>query len=58
MKDKEFLEKYNEIWKKVSNTIKKINSELIYDKKYLKAENNLITKKLTQKNPLNVFIYQ
>ena len=58
MKDKEFLEKYNEIWKKVSNTIKKINGELIYDKKYLKAENNLITKKLTQKNPLNVFIYQ
>ena len=26
------------IWEKVSNVIKKINSELIYNKKYLKAE--------------------
>ena len=58
MKDKEFLEKCNEILEKVSNRIQKNNSELIYNKKYLKAENKLITKKSTQKNALNVFIYQ
>ena len=29
IKDKEFLEKYNEILERVSNTTKKINSELI-----------------------------
>ena len=30
LKDKEFLEKYNEILERVSNTTKKINSELIW----------------------------
>ena len=35
MKDAEFLEKYNEIWEKVRNIIKKTNSELVYNKKYL-----------------------
>ena len=29
MKVEEFLEKYNEIWEKVSNMIKEINSELL-----------------------------
>ena len=57
MKDKEFLEKYNEIWEKFGN-MKKINSELIYNKKHLKAEKNLIAKKSTQKKALIVFIYQ
>ena len=34
-----FFDKYMTIWEKVSNTIKrKFNSELIYNKKYLKAE--------------------
>ena len=42
MKDKAFLEIYNEIWEKVSNKIKKINSKLIYNKKYLKAEKNIL----------------
>ena len=42
MKDKAFLEIYNEIWEKVSNKIKKINCELIYNKKYLKAEKNIL----------------
>ena len=36
--------------KKISNIMKKkFNSELIYSKKYLKAEKNLITKKSAQK---------
>ena len=45
MKGEEFLEKYNEILEKVSNIIKKANIEFIYNKEYLKAENDLITKK-------------
>ena len=41
------------IWEKVSNIIKKIDSELIHNKKNLKAK-----KKSTQKKAFNVFIYQ
>ena len=38
-KDDEFLEKYNEIWKKVENSIKKeFGSEPVYNEKYLKAK--------------------
>ena len=44
MKDKEFSEKYNEIWEKFTNTIKKINSELIYNNKPL-GTNGLPDKK-------------
>ena len=33
-----FFDKYMKIWEKVSNIIKKINIELIYDKTYLKAK--------------------
>ena len=32
-----FFDKYNKIWQKVSNIIKKINSGLLNNKKYLKA---------------------
>ena len=43
MKDKEFLEKYNEILEKVSNIIKiKFNSELISNKEYLKAVKKML----------------
>ena len=38
---KSFWYKYMKIWEKVCN-IKIINSELIYNKKYLKAEKNKI----------------
>ena len=39
IKDNELLERYNEIWDKVSNTIKKVfDSELVYDEKYLKIK--------------------
>ena len=41
------------IWEKVSNIIKKIDSELIHNKKNLKAKKNS-----TQKKAFNVFIYQ
>ena len=48
------LDKYDEILEKVSKIIRESNSELIYNKNYLKAKKNLIMKKSTQKNALNV----
>ena len=46
--------KYNEIWENVSNIIKKVlNSKLVYNKKYLKAEKNP-----TQMKAFNVFMHQ
>ena len=39
MKDDELLEKYNEIWEKVSESIiKEFDSEPIYNEKYLKTK--------------------
>ena len=39
MKDYELLEKYNEIWEKVKNSLKKeFDSEPVYNEKYLKAK--------------------
>ena len=39
IKGENVFDKYNEIWDKVSDTIKKkINRELIYNKKYLKLK--------------------
>ena len=39
IKDDGLLEKYNEIWKKVRNSIKKeIDSETVYNEKYLKSQ--------------------
>ena len=58
MKNKDLLERYNEIWEKVSNIIlKKLIVNLCY-KKYLKAEKKFKTNKSRQKNALNIFIYQ
>ena len=52
IEDEKFFDKYMEILEKVSNIIKnKFNSELIYNKKYLKPKQNS-----TQKRPFNVFI--
>ena len=49
MKDEHFFHKYMKIWEKVSNIIKnKFNSELIYHKKYLKAEKKFDTKESFQ----------
>ena len=49
IRDDELLEKHNEIWKKVKNSIKKeFDNELVYNKKYLKAKKNNITEKSTQ----------
>ena len=55
IKDKKKIDKYMTIWEKVSNIIKKkFNSELIYNKKYLKAEN-----KIQRKRKLSMFfVYQ
>ena len=39
IKDDELLEKYNEIWEKVKNSLKKdFGSEVVYNEKYLKAK--------------------
>ena len=39
IKDEELLEKYNEIWKKVKNIIKReFDSEPVCNEKYLKAK--------------------
>ena len=37
IKDDELLKKHNEIWKKVKSLKKKIDSEPVYNEKYLKA---------------------
>ena len=39
IKDDELLEKYNEIWEKVKNSInKEFDNESLYNEKYLKAK--------------------
>ena len=39
IKDDELLEKYNEIWEKVKNSIKKeLHSEPVYNEKYQKTK--------------------
>ena len=38
IEDVDLSEKCNTLWDKVSSDIKKINSELVYDKKYLKTK--------------------
>ena len=53
MKGNEVLEKYNEIWKKIINSIKKESDrESVYNEKYLKI------KVKPQKKVLNLFVYQ
>ena len=48
-KDGELLEKYNKIWDKVSHIIKKkIDSEPVYNEKYLTAKKNLTKEKSRQ----------
>ena len=52
IKDNEQLEKYNEIWDKVRNTIKKrCYSEPVYNEKYLKTK----IKSMKEK-PIHIFI--
>ena len=53
IKEEKVFIKYMEILEKVSNIIKKkFNSDIIYSKKYLKAE------KKTQKEAFNVYMHQ
>ena len=67
IRDDELLGKYNKIWEKVKNSIKKeFDSEPVYKEKYLKAKQNLVMEKSTQistiikhqKKVLSVFVYQ
>ena len=51
IKEEKNFDRYMAICEKVCNIIKKINSELVYNKKRLKAE-----KDSTQKKIFNVFI--
>ena len=48
IKEDNDFDKYIEIWQKVKNTIKKINSQLIYTKKYLIAKETFNTKESFQ----------
>ena len=61
------LEKYNKIWYKVSNSIKKDwDTELVYNKTYKKTKIKYYEQKITaifvmtehQKMVLNIFVYQ
>ena len=45
---KKIFDKYMTVWEKDSNIIKKINGELIYNKKYLKAEKRFNSKESFQ----------
>ena len=49
IKGDELFEKYNEIWEKVKNSLKRnFDSKPVYNGKYLKAKKNPITEKSTQ----------
>ena len=65
--ENDLLERFNEIWDKFSNTIKKgFDSEPAYNKKYLKTKENLAKEKSIetftmikyQKNVPILFVYQ
>ena len=57
IKDK-FLEKCNEIWKKISNCIKKLfNRELVHNKKYLKTEVKSYKEESQHKGRLSRYFY-
>ena len=67
LKDEKLLEKYNEVWKKVSNIIKnEFDRKLLCDEKYLKTKIKSYNEKSTQmfliikyqKKALNVFVYR
>ena len=52
IKDEKYFDKYMTVWENVSNMIiKNIDSELKYNKKYLKAD-------LTKRKVSNAFIYE
>ena len=55
IKDNEFLEKYNEIWEKVTNSLKKeFDSEPLYHQKYLKAKINSCNGKINTNFHINI----
>ena len=59
IKDEKVIVKYNKIWKKVSNIIKKeFDSKDVYNKKYLKTKIKFYQGKSRQKKALNESIYQ
>ena len=54
IKDEKLLEKYKEIWKKVSNIIEKeFDSNPVYNEKYMKAKAKVYNKKINSNFPGN-----
>ena len=54
IKDEKSLEKYNEIWKKVSNIIEKeLDSNSVYGEKYIKSKTKVYNKKINTDFPGN-----
>ena len=54
IKDEKSLEKYNEIWKKVSNIIEKeLDSNSVYGEKYIKSKTEVYNKKINTDFPGN-----
>ena len=51
------FDKYVTIWEKVSNIMKKNNSELIYNKKYLKVKKSFNTKESFQCFSIPVILF-
>ena len=67
IKDKNLSEKYNVIWKKISNFTKsEFENNPVYNEKYVKTEikssnwklTQILTKIKYQKKALNVFVHQ
>ena len=49
IKNNELLEKYNKVWDKANNNIKKgSDSELVYNEKYLRTKVNYVKEKSAQ----------
>ena len=49
IKNDEFLEKYNKVWDKVNNNMKKgFDSELVYNEKNLRTKKNYVKEKSAQ----------
>ena len=67
MKSNEIIEKYNEIWKRASNSVKQwFDAKSVYNEKYKKTEiksyngkiNTNFNNKEIETKVLNVFVYQ
>ena len=59
IKDDELLEKYDKIWEKVKNSVKKeFDSKSVYIEKYLKTKIKSYNGKINTNFHNNLFVYQ